>query len=134
MQSAVITAKADCDFNIVATAVPATCFNNGQIIVKVVGADTSLLDLTTAEYSIQSVNTTFQTEFARWTDGTYSGVAPGTYVVKMKVYCPLSDRWETRSSSSNVIVSGNYEPIENVSFLNGRNALNCAPKSRRSVA
>jgi hypothetical protein len=112
----------------VVTTQPANCQNDGQVQVTVVGPDIASLDMVNAEYSIQAVNTTFQTPFARWTDGIYSGISPGTYVVKMRVYCSLSGKWETRTSASNIIIAGNYAPLDAFTVDVYRKPLNCAPK------
>ncbi|MDR0605566.1 MAG: hypothetical protein LBG80_14805 [Bacteroidales bacterium] len=129
LQFFAIVAYGNCDFEMVVTTEPATCQNDGQIKVTVTGADSAFLDLVNAEYAIQAVNTTFQTSFARWTNGTFSEVPPGTYVIKMRVYCSLSGRWETRTSATNVFVGGNYEPIEYVSATVRRHALPCATRT-----
>jgi gliding motility-associated-like protein len=105
-----ISGQINCDFDIETSMEKASdCDQNGviKVILKGDNVDNKIIDTTDALYSITSTITGQATPFDA-NKGIIQGVAPGTYIVTVNVFCTNANGRVIKQSSTTVTIPGTY--------------------------
>jgi gliding motility-associated-like protein len=114
-----ISGQTGCDFNInaVVTQHSEPCARDGIITVTLTGSNMGNIEVSDAQYGIESVvfggNSIPQTA----NGGVIKQVPPGSYIVKVTAMCKIGNKYISKSSSDIITVTGSYVPPNPVGVL-----------------